>query len=166
MEWAQENLESSNATDKARAQKLNLVDGESYRFDFFYMERHGTGANLKISTNIPVTDPAMGTDKKAYQNGVEIPNAGVADSHQLVEYSFAITNDTDAKLYNFEFIDSTIGVALRYYSDENVAVFEPGKALNAEGSPLKVTDLVVVLPAASKRAAMAANCARVMLALG
>lgn len=153
--WAQDNLSSSDSGVKARAEKLNLVDGESYRFDFFYMERHGTGANLKISTNIPVTDPAMGTDKKAYQNGVEIPNAGVADPDKLVEYAFSITNDTSVKLYNFEFVDENLGVELRYNTiaddtstedvDESRSYFTPGDALNAQGEPLQVTDLVAYI---------------------
>ena len=155
VEWAQDNLDSSDSAVRARAEKLNLEDGESYRFDFFYMERHSCGANLKISTNIPVTDPAMGTDKKAYQNGVEIPNAGVADPNKLVEYAFSITNDTSAKLYNFEFVDENLGVELRYYTisddssttdvDESRSYFTPGDALNAQGEPLQVTDLVAYI---------------------
>lgn len=38
----------------AMADQLGLEDGKTYNFDFFYMERHTTGSNLRINTNIDV----------------------------------------------------------------------------------------------------------------
>ena len=142
VQWAQKVLKSADSKyteeDRARARKLNLIEGQSYTFDFYYMERHGTGANMRISTNIPVSDPNMGVQKKAYQNGVEIPKGGAAADGELVEYAFSLTNGTVDKLYNLSFSDSNLKLTL----NTSAQPFTPGIALNAGGEALSVTDLV------------------------
>ncbi|MDO4543284.1 MAG: fibro-slime domain-containing protein [Clostridia bacterium] len=35
----------------------NLIDGEEARLDFYYMERHGYGSNLRIETNMELKEP-------------------------------------------------------------------------------------------------------------
>ncbi|MBT1181557.1 fibro-slime domain-containing protein [Bifidobacterium sp. CP2] len=39
----------------AQAKSLGLQDGKTYRFDFFYMERHTDEADIKVTTNLDVT---------------------------------------------------------------------------------------------------------------
>ena len=142
VQWAQKVLKSADSKyteqDRARARKLNLIEGQSYTFDFFYMERHGTGANMRISTNIPVSDPNMGVQKRAYQNGVEILKGGAAVEGELVEYAFSLTNGTVDKLYNISFEDNNLNLKL----DASDQPFTPGSALNSGGEALTVTDLV------------------------
>ncbi len=102
--------------DYLRQHRLNLVDGNSYDIDFYYMERHGWGANMRIATNIVMTTPLMETEKTAYQgtdaNGEpqEIVRGGLIDASQPVNYSFSLTNNGNTKLYKLSFADENIGV--------------------------------------------------------
>ena len=89
-----------------------LKDGQVYDFDFYYMERHGTGANFGIETNIKIVDPSMLTEKVAYQNGVNVGNYGFVDANQPVRYQFSLTNNGDAKIEELAFKDNAIGVSL------------------------------------------------------
>ena len=95
-----------------RWHRLNLIDGENYTIDFYYMERHGWGANMRVATNILMTDPNMVTEKKAYQDGAEINYGGIVVDDKAIEYSFSITNEGENKLYNLTFNDYDIGVTL------------------------------------------------------
>lgn len=115
VEWAEKvlaNPSSYTEEDIARANALNFEDGEIVSFDFYYMERHGTGANCRIVTNMHITDPALRTQKHAYQNGKEIDYGGIVDGEHRIGYSFNITNGGNTKLYNLTFDDSDIGVTL------------------------------------------------------
>lgn len=115
VDWAEKVLANPSAyteEDIARANALNFEDGEIVSFDFYYMERHGTGANCRIVTNMHITDPALRTQKHAYQNGKEIDYGGIVDGEQRIGYSFNITNGGNTKLYNLTFDDSDIGVTL------------------------------------------------------
>ena len=138
-------LDASSLDDATKAEytrwyKLDLADGQSYAIDFYYMERHGTGANMRIATNIVMTDPSMQTEKTAYQNGEEIPYGGVADKDTLVEYSFSITNSGNNKLYDLSFTDSTIGVKL----DKTNGLTVSGSAVKDQyGGTLDISDLVI-----------------------
>ena len=124
---------------------LNLVDGESYTIDFYYMERHGWGANMRVATNIVMTDPAMVTEKKAYQDGTEINYGGVVEEDKKIEYSFSMTNKGTNKLYNLTFHDYDIGISL---TPKDGLVFHEkalknGNVTDARGLALDVSDLVV-----------------------
>ena len=92
--------------------RLDLVDGQICQFDFYYMERHGWGANMRIVTNMHITDPSLDVDKTAYQYGQEIEYGGVIDPTASLEYNFALTNSGNQKLYNLTFKDDVIGVTL------------------------------------------------------
>ena len=158
VEWAKDVLanSSSTAAEIARAEKLNLVEGESYTFDFYYMERHGWGANCRIFTNIRVTDPALKTDKTAYQSEEEVPYGGTVKGDQLVEYSFSMTNEGNSKLYNLDLKDGNIGVTLdheqglvthgqpaietiKLSSDGNITISGFNGAVNMDGTGAKYT---------------------------
>lgn len=39
--------------------RLGLVDGETYRLDFFFAERHRTQSNFRIQTNLMLSTPTM-----------------------------------------------------------------------------------------------------------
>ena len=94
------------------AELCGLQEGETYDFDFYYMERHGTAANFSIETNIKIVDPAMRTEKTAYQNGVSVDFGGFVDSLQPVTYELALTNNGDAHIRNLTFTDDDIGAVL------------------------------------------------------
>ena len=115
---------------------LALEDGQTYDFDFYYMERHGVGANFRLATNIVVTDPDMKTNKQAYQgtdiNGdpEEILFGGIVDINDRIGYSFSLTNEGNTKLYKLGFQDASIGVnmtfdgGLQLYGAPSVATFK------------------------------------------
>lgn len=132
---------------------LNLIDGENYTIDFYYMERHGWGANMRVATNILMTDPSMITEKKAYQDGAEINYGGIVvankegenDTKKNIEYSFSVTNEGANKLYNLTFNDYAMGLTLSpenglsFHSDavNGVTVFD------ARGQRLEASDLLI-----------------------
>lgn len=118
---------------------LDLKDGEVYSFKFFYLERHGYGANMRINTNIRVTDPKMTTDKTAYQSGSQVEYGGVVDKTLPVEYGFAMTNNGNVNLYNLTFTDNTIGIKL---DPDNGLTVTSDRVCNVNGGKLEVTDLV------------------------
>ena len=140
--WAQNVLENSGShteAEVARANKLNLQEGESYSFDFYYMERHGYGANCRIVSNIRVTDPSIQTDKTAYQDDVEIEYGGIVNPDQPIEYSFSLTNTGNSKLYYLSFRDENIGLTL---DAENGLNITGDSVVDKNGETLEVTDLV------------------------
>ena len=113
--WAREvvkNPSNYTAEELVRAQALDLEDGEIASFDFYYMERHGYGANCRIVTNMHVTDPSLRVDKSAYQGGKEIEYGGIVDADKPIAYNFTITNSGNQKLYNLSLDDKNIGVSL------------------------------------------------------
>ena len=104
--------ESVNINDYVYAGTLDLQEGEVCTFDFFYMERHGYGANCRIATNLRVTDPSLDVDKTAYQNDAEVIYGGVVDASTPIEYNFSVTNTGNTKLFNIAFDDPFIGVSI------------------------------------------------------
>ena len=143
VDWAEKVLANPSAyteEDIARANALNFEDGEIVSFDFYYMERHGTGANCRIVTNMHITDPALRTQKHAYQNGKEIDYGGIVDGEQRIGYSFNITNGGNTKLYNLTFDDSDIGVTL---TPENGLVVkgDDTPSINDDINGIYVTDV-------------------------
>ncbi len=113
--WAKtvlNNPDEYTAEQVARAEALNLEDGEIATFDFYYMERHGFGANMRILTNMHITDPELKVDKTAYQGGKEIEYGGIVDGEYPIEYRFKLENAGNTKLYNITLKDEDIGVTL------------------------------------------------------
>ena len=134
-------VKTGNPTERDR--KLALEEGNTYRFDFFYMERHGYGANMRMATNIHVTDPKVNTEKRAYQDGNEISYGGIIDPEQPVEYGFEIVNKSENSLFDITFNDRDIGLRL---SPENGFIAALGSRLcDPQGGPLDVTDLVATV---------------------
>ena len=140
-------IQASQKDEYRRWHHLNLVDGKSYPIDFYYMERHGWGANMRVATNIVMTDPAMVTEKKAYQDGAEISYGGIVDEEKLIEYSFSVTNKSFNKLYNINFNDYDIGVSLT--PEKGLSFQKEGingvTVTDARGQTLEASDLVVTV---------------------
>ena len=130
-----------------RALALDLVEGEICRFDFYYMERHGYGANCRIVTNMIITDPALHTEKTASQTIDEvredIPYGGVVDYEYPVAYYFKLTNSGNTKLYNLTFEDKDIGVKLDYTNgltvDEDINGYF---VMDSTNGTLEASDLI------------------------
>ncbi len=130
-------------TDRARVDALALEEGGVYSFDFFYMERHGTGSNLQILTNIEVTETGLDVNKSAYQNNIEIADNGMVDVNEPIEYSFGITNNSDNKLYRLTFDDAVIGVSIDYINGLTITQKNRAYVTNANGNPLTPSDLQI-----------------------
>ena len=125
-----------------RNKKLSLEEGNTYSFKFYYMERHGYGANIRINTNIHVTDPSMTTAKTAYQDDQQIDYGSIIDKDKVVEYGFAITNSGQENLYNLTFKDNDIGVTL---DPTNGLIVTGERVYDVNGGTLEATDLVAVV---------------------
>lgn len=152
--WAREvvkNPTKYTAQELARAQALDLENGEIASFDFYYMERHGYGANCRIVTNMHVTDPDLRVDKSAYQGGKEIEYGGIVDADKPIAYNFTITNSGNQKLYNLSLDDKNIGVS--FTPDNGLYVAGDGNdtelddingyyVTDARGEKLDPTDIV------------------------
>lgn len=154
-----EALTEEQKKDCRRWHHLNLIDGNTYSIDFYYMERHGWGANMRVATNILMTDPAIDTEKKAYQDGAEINYGGIVeqktettgeddvDPDKLIEYSFSLTNKGETKLYNLTFNDYDIGLTLSpkdglSFNKDNI---NGVNITDARGLTLEASDLIVTL---------------------
>lgn len=97
------------------ADYFGLKDGEKATFTFFHMERHGTGSNFRMITNIEITDSSLLTDKKAYQNDTLQPNGSIVESNIPIEYEFVLTNNGGYNMFNLSFEDETLGIMLYPY---------------------------------------------------
>ena len=137
---ARRNVATGNPTPRDLA--LALEDGKEYSFDFYYMERHGYGANMRIATNIRVSDPNVGTEKKAYQNDRELSYGGLVDTASPVEYSFKLSNPANslANLYHLSFTDSKLALEL---NSQNGLSLNSSKAINSAGTALTAADLKI-----------------------
>ena len=129
--------------DRNRIDALALEEGGVYSFDFFYMERHGAGSNLRIVTNMQVTGEGLNVEKSAYQNGIEIAKNGIVNVNLPVEYGFKITNDSLKALESLTFCDSVIGVSIDPVNGLVIAEDTAPYIKNASGNPLTVADLEI-----------------------
>ncbi len=101
---------SINLNDQAS--RLGLVDGETYDFEFFYMERHGFSANFGIETNIKMLEPSMVTEETAFQDEILVGYGGEVDPQKDVIYQFELCNDGETEIKNLTFTDKKLDVRL------------------------------------------------------
>lgn len=91
--------------------KLGLKNGQVYDFDFFYMDRHTTNANLFIKTNIKLLDKGEATVKLSNTEGSLEDGDKVQEGTERIfpEYNFKANTDgvTDIK-----FTDDKIGITI------------------------------------------------------
>lgn len=127
----------------ARNKALALEEGNTYSFKFYYLERHSYGSNIRVCTNIRVTDPSMLTQKTAWQN-TQLDFGSIVDPEQIVEYGFAITNNGDENLYNLTFTDNDIGVTLD--PTNGLTVKNNGsRVFDVNGGTLEAKDLTAIV---------------------
>ena len=117
------------------AASIGLKDGETYPFDFFYMERHGTAANFGIETNIQIADASMQTDKQGFQGGVNTGYGGPVNAETHVGYTFELENNGESPIYNLTFNDPALDI---YFGYDKIRPYPEGEA-GGEGTSYPYT---------------------------
>lgn len=121
--------------------ECGLKDGEMYDFDFYYMERHSYGSNIRIETNIDVTSKNIDTVKGATQNGTVVENGGLVDKTKELDYYITLLNTGyELPLKNVAFTDEQIGFAAGY---DGVSL--GSYMLNGTTYNRKIEDIKIVL---------------------
>lgn len=121
--------------------ECGLKDGEMYDFDFYYMERHSYGSNIRIETNIDVTSKYIDTVKGATQNGTVVENGGLVDKTKELDYYITLLNTGyELPLKNVAFTDEQIGFAAGY---DGVSL--GSYTLNGTTYNRKIEDIKIVL---------------------
>ena len=139
--WARETLKTD--PDNERAQKLALVEGDTYSFDFYYMERHGWGSNMRIFTNFQLASGEIEAAKTAEQNDKGLSYGSVVDEDENVEYTFTLKNTGTANLVMPTFYDEDIGITVSYETGLTVAEGANGVTVfDKNGETLEFSDLV------------------------
>lgn len=126
-----------------RNEALALEEGNVYTFKFYYMERHSYGSNIRVTTNIRVTDPAMQTTKTAWQDGNRLDYGSIIEADKIVEYGFAITNSGEQNLFHLSFDDNDIGVILN--ETDGLKVTNTSQVTNLDGGVLEASDLTATV---------------------
>lgn len=130
-------------TEKQRVDALALEEGNTYSFDFYYMERHGYGSNMRIFTNFQLASGQIEAEKSAKQNGTDLSYGSVIDESKNVEYTFTLKNGGTANLIMPTFSDSDIGVTISYETGLTVADGTNGVVVfDKNGDALDFSDLV------------------------
>lgn len=123
---------------------LALADGGIYSFDFYYMERHGWGSNMRIVTNIRVVEKGMLVSKDGAQLGADLNTNDIINPDEPVEYTFTLTNGGTTDLIHPTFTDSDIGITISYSQGLVIAGGANGVTLfDKNGEALDVWDLEV-----------------------
>ena len=121
--------------------ECGLKDGEMYDFDFYYMERHSYGANIRIETNIDVTSKYIDTVKGATQNGTVVENGGLVDKTKELDYYITLVNNGyELPLKNVAFTDEQVSFAAGY---DGVSL--GSYTLNGTTHNRKIEDIKIVL---------------------
>ena len=126
-----------------REQELGLVDGEIYRFDMFYAERHSTGANMIFTTNMNIVD----TDTMTYEGqylevsdgrdltdpktglGVELQDNAMVNIGDTVTYSFDIQNQRELPVFDVSFRNEKLGASI---SKDSVTLCGSGNGVTTD----------------------------------
>lgn len=83
-----------------------------YTFDFFYMERHTTESNLKITTNMEFK-PDQNISKEAYiLNNGEFEPAKTVYPGETIYYKLNMVNNGNVDLKDIEFTDEKLGIQI------------------------------------------------------
>jgi fibro-slime domain-containing protein len=121
--------------------ECGLKDGEMYNFDFYYMERHSYGSNIRIETNIDVTSKYIDTVKGATQNGTVVENGGLVDKTKELDYYITLLNNGyELPLKNVAFTDEQVSFAAGY---DGVSL--GSYTLNGTTYNRKIEDIKIVL---------------------
>ena len=134
----QECTASDASTGQTWAEYLGLKEGNIYDFNFFYMERHTTYANMEIKTNIHVYDPEAVPQKNAYVGDEQIPYGGYVAQGTKINYEFVLTNDGKVNIKNLTFVDDK----LKDNNNKPLSLSKDNITLNSETN---ITDLTVFI---------------------
>lgn len=129
--------------EKARVDALALVEGDTYSFDFYYMERHGWGSNMRIFTNFQLASGQIEAAKSAQQDNKGLSYGSVVDEEKNVEYTFSLKNTGTANLVMPTFSDADIGVTVSY--DTGLTVKDGCNGVHVfdkDGGTLEFSDLI------------------------
>ena len=132
-----------SAAEKARVDALALVEGDTYSFDFYYMERHGWGSNMRIFTNFQLASGQIEAAKSAQQDDKDLSYGSVVDEQKNVEYTFTLKNTGTANLVMPTFSDADIGVMVSY--DTGLTVKDGCNGVyvfDKDGATLEFSDLI------------------------
>ncbi len=122
---------------------LDLKDGEIYSFDMFYAERHSSGSNMRLSTNMHIMDTETVTTKGQYLEETDgksmvDPATGMGDPRSdgavmnigdTVAYSFELLNKRQMLVEDISFEDPMLGVSL---SAQEIRMPNPERTNGAE----------------------------------
>lgn len=120
----------SSWNDVGNAIYLDNANGTWVNFDFFYMERNTTEANLKIQTNIKFV-PKMTVEKEAYlindkNEEVGLNNNDAVYPGETVYYKLILRNTGNVDLTNISFEDEFLDVII----NENGVYTYNGEAID------------------------------------
>lgn len=128
---------------------VSIAEGEYVSFDFFYMERHTSWANLRIESNISLLDATGQVKKRAYEltadgTNVILPSGTVKETGTKVYYEYELTAGGSG-MKDLHFVDESLGIDI---SEEGIQLGTyPVK--NADGTttdvPRSVTELTVLV---------------------
>lgn len=120
------------------ATKIGLVDGETYSFDFFYMERHTDISNIRIETNMMLESPsAKASVKYKDATGKTLGTGSTVSAGDPISIEYAVTANSN-NMSNVTFVDKDLGVTIG----------EDGVNLGSKG--VYVDDAIVVTVTDSK----------------
>jgi len=96
------------------AESHGLKDGQICSFDMYFADRHTTGVNMLLSTNIELMDYDLLTQKKQFdaRTGLEYPNGQAVPYGTSLDYQFSILNRKSLPASNVSFTDENLGVEL------------------------------------------------------
>lgn len=134
----QECTASDASTGQTWAEYLGLEEGNIYDFNFFYIERHTTYANMEIKTNIHVYDPEAVPQKNAYVGDEQIPYGGYVAQGTKINYEFVLTNAGKVNIKNLTFVDDK----LKDNNNKPLSLSKDNITLNSETN---ITDLTVFI---------------------
>lgn len=129
---------SDASTGQTWAEYLGLEEGNIYDFNFFYIERHTTYANMEIKTNIHVYDPEAVPQKNAYVGDEQIPYGGYVAQGTKINYEFVLTNAGKVNIKNLTFVDDK----LKDNNNKPLSLSKDNITLNSETN---ITDLTVFI---------------------
>ncbi len=96
------------------AADLGLLDGQICTFDMFYAERHTTGINMELFTNIQLMDMDVITGKQQYDGntGTKLVDGAAVNVGTPIIYGFSMLNRRTFPIKEMSFSDESLGVTL------------------------------------------------------
>ena len=96
------------------AASLGLTEGQVCHFDMFHAERHTSGINLNLSTNIQLMDESVITEKTQFDpvTDQDLMDGAALNTGAEIGYAFSLTNRRTGPVKNLKFTDSKLGITL------------------------------------------------------